>query len=85
MDDRSDSKKYKNDLGHFQYRNKFRTALTAGVLFILLSNHNAYKILDIIVNIFTNKLNILSEDDCNPHIIGTLLMTIIVTIIVFMV
>jgi len=73
------------ELGHFEYRYKIRTAMIAGILFVLLSHRTAYKILDILIGVFTNKLNILADDDCNPHIIGNIIMSLIVTIIVFMV
>lgn len=78
-------KKGKNDLVSFEYKYKIRTAIIAGFLFMLLSNKNAYKILDIILNIFTNKINIFSDEDCSPHIIGIIIMSFIIAIIVFMV
>lgn len=79
-----DSIKVKTEpkLGEFQYVNKFKSALYAFILFIILSHKVAYKILDLIIKVFTNNIDVIDEND-NPIMLGTIIMAFLVAIIIF--
>jgi hypothetical protein len=66
----------------FQYSNKFRSGIYAAVLFILLSQKVSYKILDLVVKAFYNKIDIIDDD--NPQFIGTIIMAILVGLMIFL-
>jgi uncharacterized membrane protein (DUF106 family) len=76
-------KEYRQEKQTTQYGSKFRSALYAAVLFILLSQKVSYKILDLIMKVFSNRIDIVDEMD-NPHFIGTLIMAVVVGIIIFL-
>lgn len=67
----------------FQYGNKFRSGLYAAILFILLSQRVAYKILDLIVKVFSNRVDVIDDDD-NPQFIGTIIMALLIGIVIFL-
>jgi hypothetical protein len=67
----------------FQYRNKFRSGIYATVLFILLSQKVSYKILDLVIKVFYNRIDIIDSDD-TPQFIGTIIMALLVGIIIFL-
>lgn len=69
-------------LDDFQYSRKIKLGVIAAVLFLILSNKVAYKILDIILNVFTNNIKVIDDNEC-PQIIGTMIMSIIVGIVIF--
>lgn len=71
------------DINKFQYINKFKSALYAFLLFIILSNKVAYKILDIIVNVFTNNTEILDSAE-NPTLLASFINGLIVFVIIFL-
>lgn len=66
----------------FQYINKFKSAIYASILFILLSHKVAYKVLDLIIKVFTNNLDVIDDND-NPLILGTLIFAAIIALIIF--
>jgi uncharacterized membrane protein (DUF106 family) len=67
----------------FQYGNKFRSAVYAALLFILLSQKVSYKILDLLIKVFSNRVDMIDEDD-NPHFIGTIVMAVLIGLIIFL-
>lgn len=66
----------------FQYSRKIKLGVIAALLFLLLSNKVAYKILDIVINVFTNNVRVIDDNEC-PQIMGTMIMSLIVGIIIF--
>ena len=69
-------------MGDFQYINKFKSAAYAFVLFILLSHKVAYKILDLIIKVFTNNVEVIDEME-NPMMLGTIIMAILMALVIF--
>lgn len=66
-----------------EYSTKFKAAIYAAILFILLSQNVSYKILDLIVKLFTQRLDVIDEDN-NPQIIGTIILALIIGLIIFL-
>jgi len=66
----------------FQYVNKFRSALLAAVLFVVLSQQLSYKVLDVIFSSVSNNQHIIDEDN-NISFIGILIMSCLMALIVF--
>lgn len=66
----------------FQYVSKFKSAIYAAILFILLSHRVAYKVLDLIVKVFTSSIDIIDENE-NPQILGTLIFACIIAAVIF--
>lgn len=69
-------------LDDFQYARKLTSAVYAFLLFFILSQKASYKVLDIIAKVFTNNLLIIDENE-NPQFMGTLIMSFITAIIIF--
>ena len=69
-------------LRDFQYSNKFKSAIIAFLLFIILSNKLSYKVLNLILTSFNNNIQIIDEDE-NPLFLGTIMLGVIVGIIIF--
>ena len=67
----------------FQYISKFKSALYASVLFVILSHKVAYKVLDLILKVFTSSIEVIDDSE-NPQILGTIIMAIIVGFVVFL-
>lgn len=67
----------------FQYGNKFRSAVYAAVFFILLSQKVSYKILDLILKVFSHRIDVIDDDD-NPQFIGTIIMAFVIGMIIFL-
>ena len=61
----------------FQYGSKFKSGVYAALLFLLLSQKVSYKILDLIMKVFSNRIDVIDEMD-NPHFIGTLIMAVVI-------
>jgi hypothetical protein len=70
------------NIGDFQYVNKFKSALYVFILFIILSHKVAYKVLDIILKVFTNNIEVIDNNE-NPMILGTIIMSFILAFIIF--
>lgn len=66
-----------------EYSTKFRSAIYAFVLFILLSHKASYKILDIILKILTNRLDAIDNDE-NPTLVGTIVMAAFIALVIFL-
>jgi hypothetical protein len=66
-----------------QYINKFKTAIYATILFIILSLPTAYKILDMLIKIFTNKIDIIDDECDSPLPLGRGIMALLIGILVF--
>lgn len=67
---------------NFQYMNKFKSAVYASVLFIILSHKVSYKVLDLILKVFINNIEIIDENE-NPQILGTLIFAVLIALIIF--
>lgn len=72
----------KKNLGDFQYMHKLRSAVCAFILFIVLSNKVAYKVLDLIAKVFSNNLHIIDDQE-NPQFMGTFIMAVIIAFVIF--
>ena len=66
----------------FQYVRKLRSAVYVFILFSILSQKVAYKILDIIFKVFSNTIDITDENE-NPTFVGTIAMATICAFIIF--
>jgi hypothetical protein len=66
-----------------EYSTKFRSAIYGAILFILLSHRVSYKILDIILKLFTSRLDAVDEDE-NPILVGTIIMAGVIGLIIFL-
>jgi len=66
----------------FQYVSKFKSAIYAFILFILLSHRVAYKVLDLIIKVFTSNVEVIDEND-NPLILGTFIFAVIIALVIF--
>lgn len=64
------------------YTGKFKTTVYVFILFILLSHQVAYKILDMIVKVFTNNIEITNEYG-EPMPLGIVIMGLIMSLIIF--
>lgn len=82
MSKRTEQSGESKKLEDFQYSRKLKLGIIASVLFLLLSNKVAYKILDIIVNVFTYNIRVIDDNEC-PQIIGTMIMSIIIGVFIF--
>lgn len=71
--------KEKKHLPEFLYGMKIRTALYTFLLFMLLSNHTAFVILNIIFNNYITLLN----DKNEPTILARLIMSFIMALLIF--
>ena len=61
---------------------KFKLGLYCFIFFILLSNKNTYKILDIIVKIFRKDSNDIIDSDNNPQLFGSAILALIFAILI---
>jgi hypothetical protein len=68
--------------GSFQYVNKFKSALYASILFVLLSHKVAYKVLDLIIKVFVSSIDVIDENE-NPQILGTIIMALVIGFVIF--
>lgn len=75
--------KQKNEDDSFQYKNKIKSGLYAFVLFSILSQKVSYKILDLIVKVFSNKIEVVDENE-NPLFLGIIIMSSICGLTIFM-
>ena len=65
------------------YIEKFKSAVYAFVLFLLLSSSSAYKILDIILKLGLNNIEILDDECSEPALLGRIIMAGLVGIFIF--
>jgi len=72
----------KKKMDDFQYMYKLRSAVCVFILFLLLSNKVAYKVLDIIAKVFSNNINIIDDQE-NPQFMGTFIMAVIIAFVIF--
>lgn len=75
-----------NDQKQYTYSDyivKFKTAVYTFALFLLLSSSSAYKILDIVLKLFTNNVEILDEDCLEPSLLGRIIMAGLLALIIF--
>jgi hypothetical protein len=67
------------------YVYRFKIALYCIILFIILSNKNTYKIIDIIVKMFRKDTNDIIDDNGNPLILGIGINALIFALIIIFV
>jgi hypothetical protein len=73
----------KNDeMVKFSYANKFKTAVYGFFLFLILSHKVSYKILNMVINLFTNRADIINDDE-EPLPLGLFINASILAIILF--
>jgi hypothetical protein len=82
MDPNLYNNKNGSKINNTYYATKLRVAVVAFVLFLLFSQNVAYKILDIVVQLFNNRIQVIDEDE-NPLFIGTFIMGVILALIIF--
>jgi hypothetical protein len=73
------NKDEKKKLPDFLYVMKLKTAIYGFILYLLLSNNTAFKILDMI---FNNSLKLLNDKN-EPSILARIIMAFIIAIILF--
>ena len=73
------NKDEKKNLPDFLYVMKLKTAIYGFILYLLLSNNTAFKILDMI---FNNSLKLLNDKN-EPSILARIIMAFIIAIILF--
>lgn len=66
----------------FLFINKFKTAVIAFILFIILSNKVSYKILDLILKLFSKNTEIIDDED-NPLLLGIFINAFILAFLLF--
>lgn len=64
------------------YIHKFRISLYCFILFILLSNRNTYKILDIIIKIFRKDTNDIINETGEPLLFGVCISGLIFALLI---
>ena len=67
------------------YVDRFKIALYCIILFIILSNKNTYKIIDIILKMFRKDTNDIIDDNGNPLILGIGINALIFALIIIFV
>lgn len=72
----------KKEIPKFSYTNKFKSAVYACILFILLSHKISYKITSIIFSLFTSRNDIIN-DYGEPLPLGIFVNALILGIIIF--
>ena len=78
-----EKKNVKKKENNISYIYKFKIALYSFILFIILSNKNTYKILDIIIKIFRKTTNDIIDENGNPQILGTGLIALLFALLIF--
>ena len=73
------NKEQNKKLPDFLYVMKLKTAIYGFILYLLLSNNNAFKILNMI---FNNSLKLLNDKN-EPSILARIIMAFIIAIILF--
>lgn len=66
----------------FYYTLKLRTAIIGFILYLLLSSHTAFKVLNIIISAIINNLEIINEQK-EPTIVAKIIMATLIGIILF--
>mgnify|MGYP000926038518 FL=1 len=67
---------------NISYIYKFKIAIYCFILFVLLSNKNTYKILDIIIKIFRRDTNDIINENGEPLIFGICISGLIFSILI---
>ena len=71
-----------NELEKFSYINKFKTSVYGFFLFLILSHKISYKIINIIIELFTRRTDIIN-DDGEPLPLGLFINASILAIFLF--
>lgn len=75
----NDKNKFNNNIPFFK---KLKIAIYCFILFIILSNKNSYKILDIIIKIFRENSDDIINDSGKPQLLGIIIMGLIFSIFI---
>ena len=75
-------KEIKEDNNNITYIYKFKIAIYCFILFIILSNKNSYKILDIIIKTFRQDSSDIINENGKPQLFGIIIMGIIFSILI---
>ena len=70
-------------LADFEYKNKLKSSVIAFILFIVLSNKVSYKILDLIVKLFSQSIEVMDETE-TPIFLGVFIMAMIIAVVIFL-
>ena len=70
-----------NSIDDFQYASKFRSAVITFILFILFQQNVSYQILELLMGTFTNVS--VTNEGC-PNFLGTVIMSFLAGLIVFL-
>lgn len=65
------------------YIAKFKSAVYAFLLFLLLSSSSAYKILDIVMKLFSNNIEVIDEECMEPVLLGRIIMAGLMALVIF--
>lgn len=74
-----------NNSNNLNFVYKFKIAIYCFILFILLSNKNTYKIIDIIIKIFRKNTNDIIDENGEPLIFGICISALIFSLIILFV
>lgn len=69
----------------FHYSYKFRYAFISMILFFVLSQNVSYQILNLVVQSFSNNIDVMNAENNSPSILGILVMTVLLGVIMFLV
>ena len=72
----------KKELDNFSYISKFKTAIYGFFLFIILSQKISYKIISMIIGLFTDRAEIINQDE-EPLPLGQFINCIIMALVLF--
>lgn len=75
-------KEIKEENNNITYIYKFKIAIYSFILFVLLSNKNTYKILNIIIKIFRKDTNDIINENGEPLIFGICISGLIFSILI---
>tara|TARA_B110000858_G_scaffold75766_1_gene87894 strand:+ start:932 stop:1234 length:303 start_codon:yes stop_codon:yes gene_type:complete len=79
---RNDYSNNSNNSNNITYIHKFKIALYCFILFILLSNRNTYKILDIIIRIFRKDTVDIINENGEPLLFGICISGLIFALLI---
>ena len=80
--EKESKKEITDDNNNISYIYKFKIAIYCFILFVLLSNKNTYKILDIIIKIFRRDTNDIIDQNGEPLIFGICISGLIFSILI---
>lgn len=82
IEKKNNKKKDTNNNNYTPFIKKIKIAIYCFILFIILSNKNSYKILDIIIKTFREDSNDIINESGKPQLLGIIIMGIIFSILI---